>query len=209
MTSLFEPSTQCGREANATSLSILLPSYRFRSSPRSSESRTVTERISPNSVTRSSALTTANTADRPNRAQDAIAEMFAYAHHLGEAKRGVLDTHRQRDDVVSSLLRAEVDGDSLSDLEFDLFFMLLTVAGNETTRTAIAQGVAAFFDHPDQWRRLRGRPIAPSVRSRGNTSLHHPAASLPPHRNKEYNRLRRTHPNGRQSRPVVRIGELR
>ena len=38
--------------------------------------------------------------------------------------------------------------------EFDLFFLLLTVAGNETTRNAAAGGMLGFFENPGQWRRL-------------------------------------------------------
>jgi cholest-4-en-3-one 26-monooxygenase len=42
--------------------------------------------------------------------------------------------------------------------EFDLFFLLLTVAGNETTRNAASGGMHAFFEHPAQWRRLLADP---------------------------------------------------
>ena len=48
-----------------------------------------------------------------------------------------------------------MDGDSLSQLELDLFFLLLAVAGNETTRNLISGAMVAFFDNPDQWERLR------------------------------------------------------
>jgi cytochrome P450 len=62
------------------------------------------------------------------------------------------------DDLLSRLLRAEVDGDRLSESDLDNFFSILVVAGNETTRIAIAQGVLAFCQHPDQWDRLRADP---------------------------------------------------
>ncbi|HTS97622.1 MAG TPA: cytochrome P450 [Streptosporangiaceae bacterium] len=62
------------------------------------------------------------------------------------------------DDLLSTLLRAEVDGDRLSETDLDNFFSILVVAGNETTRIAIAQGVLAFCEHPDQWQRLRSDP---------------------------------------------------
>ena len=42
--------------------------------------------------------------------------------------------------------------------EFDLFFLLLTVAGNETTRNAASGGMLAFFEHPGQWQRLLSDP---------------------------------------------------
>ena len=62
------------------------------------------------------------------------------------------------DDLLSTLLRAEVDGDRLSEVDLDNFFSILVVAGNETTRIAIAQGILAFCEHPDQWERLRAEP---------------------------------------------------
>jgi cytochrome P450 len=62
------------------------------------------------------------------------------------------------DDLLSTLLRAQVDGDALSEVDLDNFFSILVVAGNETTRIAIAQGILAFCEHPDQWDRLRADP---------------------------------------------------
>jgi cytochrome P450 len=62
------------------------------------------------------------------------------------------------DDLLSRLLRAEVDGDRLSETDLDNFFSILVIAGNETTRIAIAQGVLAFCEHPEQWDRLRADP---------------------------------------------------
>jgi cytochrome P450 len=62
------------------------------------------------------------------------------------------------DDLLSTLLQAEVDGDRLSETDLDNFFSILVVAGNETTRIAIAQGVLAFCEHPEQWQRLRADP---------------------------------------------------
>jgi cytochrome P450 len=62
------------------------------------------------------------------------------------------------DDLLSRLLRAEVDGDRLSETDLDNFFSILVIAGNETTRIAIAHGVLAFCEHPGQWDRLRADP---------------------------------------------------
>jgi cytochrome P450 len=62
------------------------------------------------------------------------------------------------DDLLSRLLRAEVDGDRLSETDLDNFFSILVIAGNETTRIAIAQGVLAFCENPAQWDRLRADP---------------------------------------------------
>ena len=62
------------------------------------------------------------------------------------------------DDMLSTLLRAEVDGERLSETDLDNFFSIMVIAGNETTRIAIAQGVLAFCEHPEQWKRLRADP---------------------------------------------------
>jgi cholest-4-en-3-one 26-monooxygenase len=82
-------------------------------------------------------------------------EMFMYAQELATQRRA-----EPRDDIVSTLLAAEIDGDELTDMDFNLFFMLLSVAGNETTRNAIAHGMNAFLEHPDQWDLLVADPDA-------------------------------------------------
>ncbi len=92
-------------------------------------------------------------------AGDAAAELFGYAHTLAELRRD-----DPRDDIISRLLGSEIDGDKLSELEFDMFFMLLTVAGNETTRNATAHGMKALLDHPEQFDKLKANPeLLPSA----------------------------------------------
>jgi cytochrome P450 len=54
------------------------------------------------------------------------------------------------DDITSTLMHAEVDGERLTVAEFASFFILLVVAGNETTRTAISHGMWAFHQFPEQ-----------------------------------------------------------
>lgn len=71
--------------------------------------------------------------------------MYAYAQALGEDRLA----HR-RDDITSELMHAEVDGERITSQEFGSFFILLVVAGNETTRNAISHGMKALTDHPDQ-----------------------------------------------------------
>jgi cytochrome P450 len=61
-------------------------------------------------------------------------------------------------DLLSTLLRAEVDGERLSEVDLDNFFSILVIAGNETTRIAIAHAVLAFCEYPEQWERLRASP---------------------------------------------------
>jgi cholest-4-en-3-one 26-monooxygenase len=86
-------------------------------------------------------------------ANTARVEMFMYAAQLAEERR-----REPRDDIMTSLLQAEVDGDNLSDMEFNLFFMLLSVAGNETTRNAISHGMLAFLQNPEEWAKLAADP---------------------------------------------------
>ena len=85
-------------------------------------------------------------------------DMFGYAHELATEKR-----RRPADDVWSLLTTAEIeqpDGTStrLSELELDLFFMVLTIAGSETTRSVIASGLIALLEHRDQMERMRTEP---------------------------------------------------
>ena len=79
----------------------------------------------------------------------AAAEIYAYAGELAERRRA-----RPADDIVTRLLLPDDAGQVLTAQEFDLFFLLLTVAGNETTRNAASGGMLAFFENPGQWRRL-------------------------------------------------------
>jgi cholest-4-en-3-one 26-monooxygenase len=78
--------------------------------------------------------------------QVAAAELVGYAMLMAEDRRQC-----PRDDIVTKLVNAQIDGGELSSDEFGFFVILLSVAGNETTRNAISHGMLAFFDHPDQW----------------------------------------------------------
>jgi cholest-4-en-3-one 26-monooxygenase len=95
----------------------------------------------------------------PDDAQIASAEMYMYADGIAEARRAC-----PADDIASKLLAAEVDGGALTQEQFDTFFLLLSVAGNETTRNAISHGMQAFFDNPDQWELFKKeRPLDTAV----------------------------------------------
>ena len=80
----------------------------------------------------------------------AAAEIIGYSMELAEDRRRC-----PRDDIVTKLTHAQVDGDNLSADEFGFFVILLAVAGNETTRNAISHGMLAFLDHPGQWELFR------------------------------------------------------
>lgn len=84
-----------------------------------------------------------------DKANEARIEMFMYANQLAEARR-----KDPREDIITTLLGADVDGDQLTEMEFNLFFMLLSVAGNETTRNAVAHGCNAFLENPDEYDKL-------------------------------------------------------
>ena len=80
-------------------------------------------------------------------------EMYMYANALGTDRRD-----NPRDDIVSKLIHGEVDGERLSETDFDLFFLLLAVAGNETTRNALSHGLAALLDNPEQYQEIVDDP---------------------------------------------------
>jgi cholest-4-en-3-one 26-monooxygenase len=89
----------------------------------------------------------------PEQAQEAATQMFLYANELALKRRD-----GPRDDLVGALMRAEIDGEQLTEMEFDMFFLLLAVAGNETTRNLVSGGMLALIEHPDQRRRLQADP---------------------------------------------------
>jgi len=76
----------------------------------------------------------------------ANAELMGYAYNMAEERRRC-----PADDIVTRLIEADIDGESLGDVEFAFFVILLAVAGNETTRNAMTHGINAFFENPDQW----------------------------------------------------------
>ncbi len=80
-------------------------------------------------------------------------EIYAYANRLALERR-----RHPGADIVSVLMEAEVDGEKLSEPEFDAFFLLLSVAGNETTRNLIAGAMLALIEHPEQRARLLANP---------------------------------------------------
>jgi cytochrome P450 len=99
--------------------------------------------------------------DDPEFARDEITaeqmqmsmDLFNYVLQLCQERRDA-----PRDDVLTQLVHAEIDGQRLADHEIFLFFLLLIVAGNETTRNATSGGLLALIENPDQWARLRADP---------------------------------------------------
>jgi cytochrome P450 len=85
-------------------------------------------------------------APTPEALGRAAAEMFAYCGTLVEHRR----RHGLTDDILSALLAAEVDGQKLDGDQLNEFFLLLAIAGNETTRNTLSHGILALSSHPEQ-----------------------------------------------------------
>jgi cholest-4-en-3-one 26-monooxygenase len=97
--------------------------------------------------------------DQTELAMTSAMELYAYASELFAKKR--IDPHA---DLMSALTTVEIEGERLSDMELELFFLLLTVAGNETTRNLMSGAMHAFFQNPEQWQRLLDdRSLLPSA----------------------------------------------
>ncbi|QUQ67497.1 cytochrome P450 [Kutzneria sp. CA-103260] len=82
-----------------------------------------------------------------------LTDMMEYARSLAEYRR-----RNPGDDLLSALVHTEVEGRRLTDAEFENFFFLLAVAGNDTTRSALPGALIAFMDHPNQYALLRAEP---------------------------------------------------
>jgi cholest-4-en-3-one 26-monooxygenase len=89
----------------------------------------------------------------PGVGEAAAVEIYALCDEVAADRR-----KNPRDDIMTALVNAEIDGERLDDLELNLFFVTLVVAGNETTRNLINHSMLALIEHPDQAQRLRDDP---------------------------------------------------
>jgi cholest-4-en-3-one 26-monooxygenase len=89
----------------------------------------------------------------PEEARMAGMEMYMYAQTIGADRRA-----NPTEDVVTTLVHAEIAGERLSEPEFNAFFLLLSVAGNETTRNLISGGMLTLLQHPESWAKLKAEP---------------------------------------------------
>lgn len=99
--------------------------------------------------------------DDPDFEPDALTanmEILGYGYNMAEKRREC-----PADDIVTTLIEADIDGHALDETEFGFFFILLTVAGNETTRNAISHGMNAFLDNPEQWELFKKERPATAV----------------------------------------------
>jgi cholest-4-en-3-one 26-monooxygenase len=90
--------------------------------------------------------------------ETAAAEVLGYSMLMAEDRRAC-----PRDDIVTKLVHAQVNGEALTSDEFGFFVILLAVAGNETTRNAISHGMQAFLDDPGQWELFKAERPATAV----------------------------------------------
>ena len=98
--------------------------------------------------------------DRPLDPAAAVLEPVRGRPDRVRCRLGAARRTDPRDDVTTRLVEAEIDGSRLSEHEFGLFFILLTTAGNETTRHTISLGLIDLLSNPDETARLS--PIRPS-----------------------------------------------
>ncbi|HKE78045.1 MAG TPA: cytochrome P450 [Solirubrobacteraceae bacterium] len=85
--------------------------------------------------------------------EEAVVEFYAYADALLAARRD-----DPREDLVSTLLAAEADGDRLSDVECVNLVLNVLIGGVDTTQSQLAHAIRLFAEHPDQWSALRADP---------------------------------------------------
>lgn len=83
----------------------------------------------------------------------AALEIFRYAQAQAADRKA-----RPRDDIITQLLAPTLDGEPLTDLEFNNFFTLLVAAGNDTTRYTMAHGLWTMLNHPRLWRAWKSNP---------------------------------------------------
>jgi cholest-4-en-3-one 26-monooxygenase len=111
-------------------------------------------------------------APTPTARMDASVETFGYAQKMAERERA-----NPGDNLTAALLQAEVDGRRLTDMEYNLFFLFLIVAGNETTRTMAANGMRTLTEWPGERARLLADPslvpLAVEEMLRWSAPIHH------------------------------------
>jgi cytochrome P450 len=83
---------------------------------------------------------------------EAVVQILGAGQALAELVTGLAADREQApaDDLVSALVTANIDGEQLTSAELASFFILLVVAGNETTRTALSHALMLFTEFPDQ-----------------------------------------------------------
>jgi len=102
--------------------------------------------------TRSNVILGAGDPEYTPEGTDIVGALLTAGYELSEMVKELGKYRRENptDDLTSALVNASVDGEQLTDEELGSFFILLVVAGNETTRNAISHGLEQLTLHPDQ-----------------------------------------------------------
>lgn len=85
---------------------------------------------------------------------DVIADYFAYFNRMTEEKRA-----RPTDDVASTIANARIDGRLLDPLEAVSYYVIIATAGHDTTSSALAGGLLALLEHPDQLQKVQAKDV--------------------------------------------------
>ncbi|MBW2268501.1 MAG: cytochrome P450 [Deltaproteobacteria bacterium] len=85
--------------------------------------------------------------------QRAMAELYGYFAEMAKQRR-----KNPKDDMITFLAQAKVDGAPMSEADLLAYYMVIVVAGNETTRNATTGGMLAFIEHPEEFSRLQRDP---------------------------------------------------
>ena len=128
--------------------------------------------------------------------------MFAYATELAARKRA-----QPGDDIATSLLQVAVDGQRLTDMEFNFFFLLLINAGGDTTRNLVAGGMCVLMDHPQELAKLEAEPVAVADGGRGIAALRQPGHRVRPDRYEGHRTARGAREEGGPGGHVLPVGQ--
>lgn len=101
--------------------------------------------------------------------EGAVEEFYAYCHELLRARRG-----DPGEDLLSTLLAAEAEGDRLSETECVNLVLNVLIGGVDTTQSQLAHTIRLFAAHPDQWELLAERPSELAPRAVEESLRHEP-----------------------------------
>ena len=123
--------------------------------------------------------------------EEAVVEFYDYADALLAARRD-----DPGEDLVSTLLAAEADGDRLSDVECVNLVLNVLIGGVDTTQSQLAHAIRLLAEHPDQWDGAARRPVAGRRGGRGGAALRADHALHGAHRGRGHGGARRRLPGG-------------
>ena len=131
-------------------------------------------------------------------------EMMEYYRRLKEDRLA-----QPTDDLYSALVHSQIDGQPIGDMELVSYFLILTSAGHDTTRNALAGGLLALLEHPDQLELLREDPSRCAHRRRRDHPVDHPGDPVLPHARRRPRARRPPDPGGRDDGDVLPVGQPR